>query len=86
MNDAMSQAEHRERSRTDAAPRLVQAEDLDPQTLLLRVCPDCERITNLGKTTLYAAIARGDLKATRFGRSVRVHRDDLAAFIAAARD
>lgn len=30
-------------------------------------------------------IAAGDLKACRFGRSVRIHPDDLAAYIDAAR-
>jgi len=56
------------------------------EPLLLRVVPDCTRITNIGKSTIYEAIARGELKATRFGRAVRIHRDDLEAWIAANRD
>ncbi len=36
--------------------------------MLLRIHPDATRLTNLGRTTLYAAIAVGELRAVKFGR------------------
>lgn len=56
------------------------------EAVLLRVQPDCTRIANVGKTTIWNAIARGELKAVRFGRAVRIHRDDLDSWIQANRD
>ncbi len=78
MNDQMVT----ERSR----PVLVDIGTRYGEPLLLRVTPDVTRITGLGKSTVFEAIARGELKATRFGRAVRIHRDDLEAWIAANRD
>lgn len=51
------------------------------EPLLLRIHPDATRLTNLGRTTLYAEIAAGRLRAVKFGRSVRIRRDDLEAWI-----
>ncbi|HEV2109533.1 MAG TPA: helix-turn-helix domain-containing protein [Thermomicrobiales bacterium] len=67
-------------------PAVVDAGPRPAEPLLLRVQPDCTRITGPGKSTIFEAIARGELKATRFGRAVRIHRDDLEAWIAANRD
>ncbi len=51
------------------------------ERLLLRIHPDVTRITNLGRTTIYNEIATGRLRAVKFGRAVRVRRDDLEAWI-----
>jgi excisionase family DNA binding protein len=51
------------------------------EPLLLRIHPDATRLTNLGRTTLYAEIASGRLRAIKFGRAVRIRRDDLDAWI-----
>ena len=51
------------------------------EPLLLRIHPDATRLTNLGRTTLYAEIAAGRLRAVKFGRAVRIRRDDLDAWI-----
>lgn len=69
-----------------ARPSLVDAGPLAAEPLLLRVTPDVVHITGLGKSTIFEAIARGELKATRFGRAVRIHRADLEAWIQANRD
>jgi excisionase family DNA binding protein len=65
---------------------LMGAEGFTGEQVLLRVTPDVTRITGLGKSTIWEAISRGELKATRFGRAVRIHRDDLAAWIQANRE
>lgn len=72
--------------RQRTGPSLVNATQLSTEPLLLRVVPEVVRITGLGKSTIFEAIGRGELKATRFGRAVRIHRDDLEAWIAANRD
>jgi excisionase family DNA binding protein len=51
------------------------------EPLLLRIHPDVTRITNLSRTTLYSEIAAGRLPAVKFGRAVRIRRDDLEAWI-----
>jgi excisionase family DNA binding protein len=51
------------------------------EPLLLRIHPDATRLTSLGRTTLYAEIAAGRLRAVKFGRAVRIRRDDLDAWI-----
>jgi len=76
---------------TDTLPRPIHpvptgADSRGGGPLLLRVTPDVTGLTGLGKSTVFEAIARGELKATRFGRAVRIHRDDLEAWIAANRD
>jgi excisionase family DNA binding protein len=65
---------------------LVEAGVRPDEQVLLRVTPDVTRITGLGKTTIWEAISRGELRAVRFGRAVRVHHDDLAAWIQANRE
>jgi excisionase family DNA binding protein len=59
----------------------VVRERLRDEPVLLRIHPDATRLTNLGRTTLYAEIAAGRLRAVRFGRAVRIRRDDLDAWI-----
>ncbi|ARO52734.1 hypothetical protein B2G69_00310 [Methylorubrum zatmanii] len=39
------------------------------------------RISGIGMTALYAAMARGDLKARKLGRRTIVLREDLRAFL-----
>jgi excisionase family DNA binding protein len=56
-------------------------EDRRSEPLLLRIHPDATRLTNLGRTNLYAEIAAGKLRAVKFGRAVRIRRDDLEAWI-----
>jgi excisionase family DNA binding protein len=51
------------------------------EPILLRIHPDATRLTSLGRTTLYAEIAAGRLRAVKFGRAVRIRRDDLDAWI-----
>jgi excisionase family DNA binding protein len=51
------------------------------EPILLRIHPDATRLTSLGRTTLYAETAAGRLRAVKFGRSVRIRRDDLDAWI-----
>lgn len=50
---------------------------------LLRIAPDVTHQTGLGRSTIYAEIAAGRLRAVRVGRAVRVRSDDLAAWIEA---
>ncbi len=51
------------------------------EPILLRIHPDATRLTSLGRTTLYAEIAAGRLRAVKFGRAVRIRRDDLDVWI-----
>jgi excisionase family DNA binding protein len=51
------------------------------EPLLLRIHPDATRLTSLRRTTLYAEITAGRLRAVKFGRAVRIRRDDLEAWI-----
>ncbi len=43
--------------------------------------PDAERYSGLSRVTLWRAIGRGELKAARVGRAVRISRKDLEAFM-----
>lgn len=49
-------------------------------SLLLRP-RDVAALLNVGRTTVYALLASGDLPAVRIGRSVRVPRDGLEAWV-----
>ena len=51
------------------------------EPLLLRIHPDATRLTSLGRSTIYAEIATGRLRAVKVGRAVRVRRDDLLRWI-----
>ncbi len=53
---------------------------LERSRLLYRVGEIVE-ITGYPRSVVYDLIARGVLKSVRVGRSIRVHRDDLAQFI-----
>lgn len=50
------------------------------EPVLLRV-PDAVRLTNLSRSLLYVEIQSGRLPVVRFGRAVRVRRDDLLRWI-----
>lgn len=43
--------------------------------------PDAERYSGLSRVTLWRAIGRGELKAARVGRAVRINRQDLETFM-----
>lgn len=43
--------------------------------------PEAAEYANLGKTTLWAAIARGDLKAKRYGRRTLIEAEALRSFL-----
>ena len=43
--------------------------------------PDAERYSGLSRVTLWRAVGRGDLKAARIGRAVRISRRELEAFM-----
>ena len=46
--------------------------------------PEAERYSGLSHTTLWRYVSRGDLKAARVGRSVRIHLPTLREFMKAA--
>lgn len=50
------------------------------QPVLLKISQVCEA-TNLGRSTIYLAITRGELPVRKFGRSVRIERAALQAWI-----
>jgi len=82
MNDVMTEAEHHERSRTDATPRLMRVGEPDARPLLLRA-EEAAHLLNVGRSTVFQMLADGTLPAVRFGRSVRVRRADLDTLIEA---
>jgi excisionase family DNA binding protein len=43
--------------------------------------PEAERYSGLSHTTLWRHVSRGDLKAARVGRSVRIHLPSLRQFM-----
>ena len=43
--------------------------------------PEAERYSGLSHTTLWRYVSRGDLKAARIGRSVRIHLPSLQEFM-----
>jgi excisionase family DNA binding protein len=53
------------------------------EPILLKIDPEVTGLTRLGRTTVYAEIAAGRLRAVKVGRSVRIRRDDLEAWIEA---
>jgi excisionase family DNA binding protein len=59
----------------------TQHETIRHEPILLRIHPYATRLTSLGRTTLYAEIAAGRLRSVKFGRAVRIRRDDLEAWI-----
>jgi len=46
--------------------------------------PEAERYSGLSHTTLWRYVSRGDLKAARIGRSVRIHLPSLREFMESA--
>lgn len=51
----------------------------DPQLLTIK---DVMRITKLGRTKVYELIRDGELPIVRLGRSIRIRRSALVAWIA----
>ena len=49
-------------------------------TRLLKILEVCER-TALSRSTIYRAISEGNLKETRYGRSVRISSEELDRFL-----
>lgn len=43
--------------------------------------PEAERYSGLSHTTLWRYVSRGELKAARIGRSVRIHLPSLREFM-----
>jgi len=43
------------------------------------------KLLSIGRTALYAAVKRGDLKRVKFGKKTLFYADDLAAFLARLR-
>jgi excisionase family DNA binding protein len=66
--------------RTDNTPAL--AVTLVPRLLSLRAVAEQ---TSIPRPTWYTLVARGEIPATRIGRTVRIDERDLLAFLAARR-
>ena len=60
--------------------RLVYLMELSMERLALTILEACE-VAGIGRTTLYAAIARGELAARKRGRRTLVPVDDLRKWI-----
>jgi len=43
--------------------------------------PEAERYSGLSRTTLWRAVSRGEVKAARVGRAVRISRSELDRFM-----
>ncbi len=43
--------------------------------------PEAETYTNLSRVTLWRAVNRGDLRAAKVGKSVRIRREELDRFM-----
>lgn len=57
----------------------------DPRdAIMFSVVDVCAKI-GIGKSTCFKLIARGDLKAAKIGKQVRIHRDDLESYLAKIR-
>jgi hypothetical protein len=50
----------------------------EPEAMSIR---EAARISGIGMTAMYAALARGDLKARKLGRRTIVLREDLRIFL-----
>jgi excisionase family DNA binding protein len=58
---------------------------MDSDSPYLTIPEVCRRL-RVGRTRLYIYIRDGQLRVTRWGRAVRIHRDDLARFEKAQRN
>ncbi|MCZ8314130.1 helix-turn-helix domain-containing protein [Phreatobacter sp.] len=55
---------------------------MDEQNTTVALSPhEAARLAGCGRTTLYAAIASGSLKARKLGRRTLIRRDDLLAWL-----
>jgi excisionase family DNA binding protein len=57
-----------------------QAERTDVEALWLTY-PEAQRLTSLGRTTLWTLVSSGEIKAARVGRAVRINRRSLEAYM-----
>jgi hypothetical protein len=53
--------------------------------MLYRIQPDVVELTSFGKSTIYDAIARGELEVVHYRGAVRVTHEALVAFVAGLR-
>lgn len=51
-------------------------EEIEPQPILYKV-PDVARAYQISRSAAYELVSSGKLRAVRFGRSVRVRREDV---------
>jgi excisionase family DNA binding protein len=49
----------------------------DLESPLLRTVENAARVWQVSRTTVYAAIQRGDVKTIKLGRNTRIHRDEI---------
>ena len=42
---------------------------------------ECQRLTSLGRTTLWRLVKSGEVKSTSVGRAVRINRESLEAYM-----
>ena len=54
--------------------------ELPPNQILYRA-EQVAKILGVGRSTVFAWIKNGDIAVVRFGRSVRIHRNDLENFV-----
>ena len=54
----------------------------DSGQLLIRIPDACERLA-LGRSTIYALIAKGEIKAVKIGAAVRIPAAELERWVAA---
>ena len=57
-----------------------QVEQADVEALWLTY-PEAQRLTSLGRTTLWTLISSGEIKAARVGRAVRISRRSLEEYM-----
>jgi excisionase family DNA binding protein len=57
-----------------------QAEQKNVMALWLTY-PEAQRLTSLGRTTLWTLVSSGEIKAARVGRAVRINRQSLEAYM-----
>ena len=66
-------------------PKLQPADDGIGSTVALMTLTDAARRLSLSTSTVRRAIDAGELRASRFGRAIRISGADLASYVAAHR-
>jgi len=56
------------------------AEQADVEALWLTY-PEAQRLTSLGRTTLWTLVSSGEVRAARVGRAVRINRRSLEEYM-----